>query len=410
MKRLAIGLILVMVLLASCSSSKTSSSTTATTGSSSKLTGSPIVVYNFSPVNVAETASQPGVNEAMAAVTAYFNNRGGINGHPIKYLFCDDQESPTVTTQCADDAVSNHAVAMLNPYENVPNYLPILHNAGISILDALAIAPGAFTYSNSYVIDPGAFGQSFGAGDVLKPAGFKTVAFAESQLPGTAPVGDAFTAAAKSVGVNIKTIPVPGSLTDMSSIAAQVGSANAVYLLLPPNQVLAYMEAAKQQGVTAPIVADSGLLQQSQITETGGASSPAEGSIIATSFPDGSSPVWNNFKTAISQYTGAKSDIQVDNIADAASWVTMDIFVQVAKTITGTVTAQSFATALKGSTAVSTGGCTPTLNFSTPFPNSAWAQLYNTTAYFQTVTNGQFAVYNKVPSVNTQQNFQATPG
>jgi ABC-type branched-subunit amino acid transport system substrate-binding protein len=402
------------VLAAACgSSTKTTSSTTSSgagTTAAAKLTGSPIVIYNFSPVNVAQTASQPGVTQAMAAVTAYYNARGGINGHPIEYKFCDNQESPTVTTQCAENAVNDHAVAMLNPYENVPNYLPILQKANIAVLDALAIAPGAFTSPNSFVIDPGAFGQSFAAGALLGKAGFKKVAFLESALPATAPVGAAFLSAAKPTGVTINTIQVPGTLTDMSSVAAQVGNADGVYLLLPPTQVLAYLQAAKQLGVKATIVADSGLLQQSQITETGGASSPAEGSIIAGSFPDGSSPLWNDFKSAIKQYNGTKSDISVDNIADAGSWVSMQIFVQVAKSIQGDVTASSFLTALQQATAVSTGGLTPTLDFSKKFPNPLWAQLVNTTAYLATVKNGQFAVYTKIPSVDTASNFEALKG
>jgi hypothetical protein len=167
------------------------------------------------------------------------------------------------------------------------------------------------------------------------------------------------------------------------------------------------MQAAKQAGVKATIIGDSGLLQASQITQTGGASSPAEGAIITGSFPDGSSPAWKTFKTAIKQYKGTKSDITVDNGADAGSWVTMKIFAQVAKTIKGNITAASFQKALKKSKAVSTGGLTPTLNFTKPFPNPTFKQLYNATSYLQTVKNGKFAVYTKVPSIDTSANFKA---
>ncbi|MCU1454107.1 MAG: lipoprotein [Acidimicrobiales bacterium] len=412
--RRVLGLLAVVALVFAASAcSKDSKTKAASSGGNTTANtnttlpkGTPIVIYTTAPEDTAVGTSQPGIQESMKAITAYYNGQGGINGHPIDFHFCNDKEDANALTQCAQEAVTAKAAAFISPYANLPNHLPVLEAAGIPVLDAVALNAKAFSAPNSYLVAPGALGLAFGLGDVASKAGFKKVVVVASQIPATKPVTGSFVSSAKKAGVDVsKQLSVPPTLTDLSSIVAQVGNADAAFLLLPPPQVLAYLQAAKQSSSTVPLMSTSGLLQQGQIDQTGGASSPAEKGVLSSFFPTGSSPLWADFKKAIDAYSGKKGDIDVDNTAVQGTWVTMKVFTNVAKTVTGDVTAASFTAALQKANAVDTGGLTPTLDFTKPFGSAVFPRVFNRRIYFQLVKDGKFVDNSALGTVDTTQDF-----
>src|SRR5271154_2620847 len=75
--------------------------------------GSPIV---FGAINIETQASAnfPEVREAANAAVEYVNAyRNGLNGHPIKIKWCITDGTPSVSSNCAKQLISDHPVAIL---------------------------------------------------------------------------------------------------------------------------------------------------------------------------------------------------------------------------------------------------------------------------------------------------------
>lgn len=355
----------------------------------------PIVIATFTAEDAATGANQPGIRQAMEAIIEDINTNGGINGQQVEFLYCNHQSDASLLTQCAEEAVAADATAVVSPYANLPAHYPILSAAGIPILDAVATNPGGLDDPNNYIVAAGGQGLSVGmAAGAIDQLGYSNIGVVASEIPATVPVTEAFIAAVEEHGGTVATqVNVPASMTDLAAVVAEAENANAdgMYLLLPPAQVLSYMQAAKQAGADTPLITGAALLFQSHIDQTGGAESPAEGAMIGDLFPSGASPIWDDFKGVVESYDGDTEAVDFFNSGVQGAWVTMQIFQQVAALIDGDVTRESFTAALAEADAIETGGLTPTLDFSQPWDVPGYGSMYNRTINFATVTDGKFA-------------------
>ena len=392
------------------------SATTATVGGApatstpeGPATGEPILIGGMSPESAAQ-GNQPGVRPAMEAVAAYLNARGGINGRPIEIDFCDHKNDPNLLTQCTQDMVSKDVVALVGAFVNNPAYLPVLEQAGIASIEGAAVAgPQVMQSKISFPVASGALALAYGLADIAQTQGLSNLASVESALPATKPIGDAFKAAVALNHLTLdQSVTVPQTLTDLASVVAQADGSDATFLLLPPNQVLAYVQAAKQAGSTTTLLVSSGLLQQKFIDDTGGASSPAEGTLISDFYPAGADPAWDEFRVAIDEYDGDTKDIDLDNSVIKSVWVTMQVFAAVASTIDGDVTNASLLEALNGASDVEVPGLGLTLDFTTEFAAASSPRLFNRSIYPVTVKDGKFATLGDGTPIDTTKYFEAS--
>src|SRR3984957_18683229 len=84
--------------------------TSAATGSTA--TGSAIQLMVLNTENGPEANSPEDVAGAQAAAMA-INASGGINGHQVKIISCNDQFNPNVAAQCGRTAATDHVVAVV---------------------------------------------------------------------------------------------------------------------------------------------------------------------------------------------------------------------------------------------------------------------------------------------------------
>src|SRR5271155_1507771 len=104
-----------------------------------KLTGTPIKIMNISQITD-PTQGQP-TPEAGAGVVAAaksINAAGGINGHSLKVIVCNDQDNEATAANCARAAVSDGVVATVaDNTEWGSAIIPILAAAGIATIGQL---------------------------------------------------------------------------------------------------------------------------------------------------------------------------------------------------------------------------------------------------------------------------------
>src|SRR6266851_7531817 len=91
-------------------------------------TGSPIVLFvsagYTSPLGTGDGTIKQGAEAAAAAI----NKRGGVNGHPLVIVTCDNQGGASGAVACARQAASSNAVAAISmrdayAFASMPIYL-----------------------------------------------------------------------------------------------------------------------------------------------------------------------------------------------------------------------------------------------------------------------------------------------
>ena len=113
--RLAAGFACVVLAATACSSTS-STSTSSTSGSSpssattsgsaaAKLSGAPVVIGSMYPV-AASLAAFPDLQYMAQIAVDVVNAQGGIKGHPLQWVHCDDKGDPNVAATCANQLIN----------------------------------------------------------------------------------------------------------------------------------------------------------------------------------------------------------------------------------------------------------------------------------------------------------------
>ncbi len=76
----------LVLALAACGDDSSSDDPTS---SNQTFTGDPVTVMTIAPVDTA-AINQPEIHDAAKAAAASINNAGGLNGHEVKVINCND--------------------------------------------------------------------------------------------------------------------------------------------------------------------------------------------------------------------------------------------------------------------------------------------------------------------------------
>ena len=134
---------------------------------SAKASLSPVKVMDITVLNGSIT-SFPEIPAADKAAAKQINAEGGLNGHPIQVITCNDQGDVNIDEQCAQQAVSDGVIASVGSYSTFSNvWYPIFAKTGIVNLAESTLANAVdFTSPLAYPITAGT-AVSFTAQGVL---------------------------------------------------------------------------------------------------------------------------------------------------------------------------------------------------------------------------------------------------
>ena len=226
-RAIAAALLAVVMLAAACGSSdddekSSSGSTDETTTTAVELTGTPIKLMQIATLtgpsnNVPEDAQ--GGKLAVKAINA----AGGVKGHPLELVVCDDKFDPNGAAECARKAVAEKvsAVTFLNSGFG-DKVIPILAAAGIPSVGDNLISAAEFVGKNVFPISGGAitgtsamvYAAAHAGGKKIRPM-IVDVPAARGLLPFMEGTVKLFPDAAL-----LKDIPVPATAADVTSQAA----------------------------------------------------------------------------------------------------------------------------------------------------------------------------------------------
>ena len=132
---------------------------------SSRPTGTPISVMTWAPQNTKAT-NMPGMPATAEAYARMINDHGGINGHPLKVLTCDEHNDSVRAARCAQQAVDAHVVAVIGSYSQYgQSFMPTLEFAGIPYIGGIPVSTQSVTSPNSFQWSGGTWGATVAFAD-----------------------------------------------------------------------------------------------------------------------------------------------------------------------------------------------------------------------------------------------------
>jgi len=338
-----------------------------------EFTGEPVKVMTTAPVDTAAINTPEIITTAEAAV-ATINNSGGLGGHEVELIACNDGNDPNTAAECARQAVSEGAVAVVGGFTtNGTAIVPIIEKAGIPWIGGPGLAAEELSSKFSFPLVAGAAG--------FTGIGARTV---EDECESTAMVLYDVPTAEKAVGLinagiaaaggsPAKHIKVPTTTTNFSAVAKSAGESDCAIVGLPNDQVAALASAGAAQGEDTRYYAVQGALNVGVLEASGGA---LEGATSAVNFVVASDDAWDEAKKASDEVDWTYPYVQ-------NTWAAYQVLVEVVGDHTD-VTAAAVLDSLGKAANVTAGGLTAPIDFTKEFPVPGLNRVFNPQLMFVT--------------------------
>ncbi|GAB2834868.1 ABC transporter substrate-binding protein [Streptomyces daliensis] len=348
----------------------------------------PITVMTWAPENTGAT-NMPGMPAMAQAYARWVNSKGGINGHPLKVLTCNDHNDTVRAARCAARAAKKDAVAVVGSYsQHGRSFMSSLEGAGIPYIGGYGVADEEFTSPLSYPVNGGlpaliaGNGRQLAAGDCERVSLVRPDTIAGDQLPallndgladGDADAGKATDIRAPEAASDYtkqaqQALTAAGADSERYGYAKYGGKAKgACVTAVLGGRTDTFFDSFRRLQEDNPQVRTAsvlGSLRQSLVNRSGGSDSPLEGAYATGWYPVASDERWDPMKKVVREHAFGDNRIDVTDPGVQTTWIAYTVLHHVLESIDGGVTAKSVRRALDTGTPVTTGGLTPKLSWS----------------------------------------------
>ncbi|MFG1987342.1 ABC transporter substrate-binding protein [Streptomyces albidoflavus] len=369
----------------------------------------PVTVMTWAPERTGAT-DKPGMPAMAQAIARWVNASGGVDGHELKVLTCDDGNDSEGAAACARRAVREDVVAVVGSYsQHGRSFLSPLEAADIPYIGGYGVTGEEFTSPLSYPVNGGQaallagngrqLGEECGRVFLVRP---DTVA--GDALPGLLDAGLAGAGAAVDV-------PAPESAREYTAQAARVLSAGPSGSAKPDcvTAVLGdrtdtffdtFRRARAAEGRDVRIASVLGGVDQSLVDRTGGARGPYEGAYVTGWYPVASDDRWAPMRRVIRDHAFDDNRIDPADAGVQTTWIAYEVLRRaVAEVDADRVTARAVHRVLDDGLSVETGGLTPELRwrFEDLLAARDHPRLVNAEVTFQTVRSGRLTATGSGP-------------
>jgi ABC-type branched-subunit amino acid transport system substrate-binding protein len=403
-------LVVVAMLMAACggddSGSQSASSTSAaggsaattasggSSGSAAAPSGTPIKVMVTAPVNT-QLPPYPNIPAAAKVYESYINDKGGIAGHPLQLITCDNKGDPNEGANCARQAVDEKVVAVVGSFTfDASRIIPILEQANTAWFgECCPLVAQEFTSPISFPI--GSLLPGMGAGNGWKMAqdGCKKPVVVYVDIP----AGDAAQPAVENayrVGggdpKNMRVVKIPLVAQDYSAQVAEAtsGGTDCIAGGISDSNWATFLPAMEAAGAKQRLYGLQGNLD-GKIAEQ--FPDVTQNAIVSGSYPDLSVKVWDDYRASLKKYKAP--DLDWNSLAGLGTWTALTAFTNIVQKMQGDITNQTFLDAANKTSALDTGGMIPVLDLTKPYTGFGgnFPRIFNRTVYFDVVKDGKFS-------------------
>lgn len=360
----------------------------ATDEGSAEPTGEPLKVMTVTTLNAAGPTYQNIANTANLYAD-YINDRGGIGGRPLEVTVCDEQFDPAVAATCARQAVEEGMVSIVGSFTFfAESIVPVIAESSITWFGACCpITPSELTSPYSFNIG----NQPMYAVGAVKRAvedgceNINTVIIDGGQIF-IPPMENAIQALGKSFG---EIVILPPTAQDYSAEVAQVTTgADCVVSMISETPFITWNTAWAQSGTEAVQYGNQGNLNE---ISAAGAEEATDGDIIVGMYPDISTEPWDEYRAALDEAGLDTSEVDYNSLGGMGTWAAYVGFTQIAETIDGEITAESFYEAANTTSNLDLGGMVPVLDFTQEWTDGleGFNRLFNRSVVYSQLQNGK---------------------
>ncbi|MFI6338254.1 ABC transporter substrate-binding protein [Streptomyces sp. NPDC050535] len=367
-----------------------------------------ITVMTWAPENTAAT-NKPGMPAMAKAYARWVNSKGGINGHKLNILTCNDHNNSVDAATCARRAVKENVVAVVGSYsQHGRSFLAPLEGAGIPYIGGYGVTDDEFTSPLSYPVNGGEpallaglgeqLGTTCGPVSLIRPdtiAGDELPVLIDSGLKATKHSSATDQRAADDATEYSK--QTRAALENATSDPARNGCVVPALGDRTDNFMDSFRrdrEGYSKVGVGTVL----GSVDQSVINATGGASSPYEGALVTGWYPPASDSSWDAMRKVISEHAFEDNRVDPADAGVQTTWIAYTVLSRAVESLgEGDVTALTLRRTLDDGLKVATGGLTPTLSwrFEDMIAAVDFPRLVNADVTFQVVRKGRLATARK---------------
>ncbi len=351
-------------------------------------TGEPLKVMTVTTLNAAGPTYANIANTAVAYAD-YINANGGIAGRQLEVTVCDEQFDPAVAATCARQAVDEGMVSIVGSFTYfAESIVPVIAESSITWFGACCpitpselTSPYSFNIGNQPMYAVGAVKRA--VDDGCENINAAVTIGAEVFIP---PMENAITALGGSFG---QLIMIDPTAQDYSPDVAQISDgADCVIVILSETPFITWNVAWAQSGTEARQYGPQGNLNE---VSAAGAPEATDGDIIAGMYPDISTEPWAEYRAALdtSGFTGDGNDY--NSLGGMGTWAAFVAFAQIAETIEGDITAESFYEAANSTSSLDLNGMVPVLDFTQEWTDGleGYQRLFNRSVVFSKLENGK---------------------
>jgi branched-chain amino acid transport system substrate-binding protein len=116
-----------------------------------------------------------------------------------------------------------------------------------------------------------------------------------------------------------------------------------------------------------------------------------DGDIIAGMYPDISTEPWSEYRLALDEAGLDQTEFDYNSLGGMGTWAAFVGFTQIAETIEGDITAESFYNAANTTSSLDLGGMVPVLDFTNEWSDGleGYNRLFNRSVVFSVLENGK---------------------
>ncbi|MEU8524429.1 MULTISPECIES: ABC transporter substrate-binding protein [Streptomyces] len=378
----------------------------------------PVTVMTWAPDGTRAT-NMPGMPAMAQAYARWVNAKGGIDGHQLRVLTCNEENSPSGASACARRAVRENVTAVVGSYsQHGRAFMAPLEAAGIPYIGGYGISEDEFTSHLSYPVNGGQASLVAGHGMQLaescrRVSLVRPDTVAGDRLPEL--LNSGLQRGQHRTATDIPAVEDAGEYSEQAGQARErAGRDKGCVAAVLGERTQTFFDSFRrlpESDAEVRISSVLGSVGQPLVDRSGGSRSPFEGALVTGWYPDAGDPRWNPMRKVIQQQAFEDTRIDPADAGVQTTWIAYTVFAQVVKAVgTDEINARHVARALDGGVKVDTGGLTPPLRwrYEDMLGATGLARVVNPEVTFQVVRQGRL-VAQRPGFVNVGETVRTAP-
>lgn len=334
----------------------------------------PVTVVTWAPSGASgpDAANMAGMTAMARTYARWVNGDGGLDGHKLRVVTCDEEDTSIGAGNCARLAVEKKAVAVVGSYSrHGRSFMAPLEVAGIPYIGGYGASEEEFRSYISYPVTGGQSALLAGNAKQLARSCDRVSLVRPDTLSGDGQswlLNTGLTEARRPAPVDIRAAERATSYDAAAGRALDgAGADGGCVTAVLGERTETFFDSFRRlepTGGTVRISSVLGSVGQPLIDRSGGRDSPFEGAYVTGWYPDSGDARWNPMRQVIREHAFGDNRIAPDDTGVQTTWIAYTALKSIIESLhESVITPGKVTRALDQGIRVGTGGLTPELRW-----------------------------------------------